>query len=329
MNSLPAAVLMVWLTNNIGVTLLNKAAFATVDFKYPFMLTSVHMSCNSMGTQCYQAWKRREQLKLPSTASEEQEALVAGWTGKKKQFTPEQKKAILAYSVIFSLNIAIGNLSLRHVSVNFNQVMRSLVPAITLGVGILQGKAFSMYRRYSVGVVVLGVLFACYGDMTYSAVGFMVTVFCVLLAAAKVTVSGEMLTGKLKMHPIDLLGRMAPLALLQCSLISLLSGEVSSIASRWTTDLSPFVNPQPFIIVLMSGFASFTLNISSLYANKLTSPLTLCIAANVKQVIMIATSTILFETPINFLNGLGILIVLTGSFWYSYMSLMEKHQDKK
>ncbi|GMI02219.1 hypothetical protein TrST_g14278 [Triparma strigata] len=324
MDFLPAAVLMAWLINNIGVTLLNKAAFATVDFKYPFMLTSVHMLCNSVGTQCYQAWKRRDELKLPSTASEEQEALVAGSRGGKRRFTPKQMKAILAYSVVFSLNIGIGNVSLRHVSVNFNQVMRSLVPAITLGVGILQGKAFSLYRRYSVGVVVLGVACACYGDMTYSSVGFIVTVFCVFLAAAKVIASGEMLTGELKMRPVDLLSQMAPLALLQCSLFSLLTGEMSSIASRWTTDLSPFVNPQPFVVVLLSGIASFTLNISSLYTNKLTSPLTLCIAANVKQVIMIAASTILFETPISFLNGLGIFIVLSGSFWYSYLSLMEK-----
>lgn len=55
--------------------------------------------------------------------------------------------------------------------------------------------------------VVLGVAFACYGEMDLSLVGFLVTVLCVVLAALKVVVSGQALTGTWKLHPIDLLAR--------------------------------------------------------------------------------------------------------------------------
>lgn len=307
--------LMLWMANNIGVTLLNKASFATVDFHYPYFLSFVHMVCNSIGSVII--FRSIEHDARTGTTGFFQSLLG---TINRKQLDDSGRKKILGFSVIFSLNIAVGNVSLRHVSVNFNQVMRSLVPAITIAIGLCLGKDISNKRIISVIPVVMGVAMATFGDNVFTALGFFYTVFCILLASAKVVASGEMLTGSLKLHPVDLLGHMAPLAMVQCIFLSFVTGEIGEIVSR--EDL--YDSFYPAAVVLTSGLFSFSLNISSLMANKLTSPLTLCISANVKQVAMIAISTIIFSTPISPLNGAGIVVVLLGSAQYSYVSVLEK-----
>jgi hypothetical protein len=317
--------LLIWTFNNVGVTLINKAVFASVHFQYPYFLSAVHMVCNSLGSQAVFWQLRRDVIR-------EKEGGSAGWITRllgniqRKDVDSAGQWLIIGFSVIFSLNIAIGNVSLKHVSVNFNQVMRSLVPVIAIAMGICLGKKFSAARKLAVLPVIMGVVMACFGDMSFSALGLIYTVACVVLASLKVVASGEMLTGALKLHPVDLLGHMAPLALVQCLILSFSTGEMSDIASRWNAELSPLTDCHPMIIVWLSGALSFALNISSLMANKLTSPLTLCIAATVKQVMMIAISTIVFSTPITPLNGAGILVVLAGSAQYSYVSVLEKTQ---
>lgn len=324
--------LLLWTANNVGVTLLNKSAFAHVDFKYPFFLSFVHMMCNYAGSVLVFRKLALETKKahVDDGAGTGSEGCVHGLLGNivRRDVDAKARRVILAFSVVFSLNIAIGNLSLRYVSVNFNQVMRSLVPAMTIIMGFALGRRTSRRRVISVVPIIIGVAMACFGDMSYTPLGFFITVACIFLAALKVVASGELLTGNLKLHPVDLLGHMAPLAMIQCLILSFLTGEVSSIASRWNTELSPTVNYFPLTVVFVSGVCSFSLNICSLMANKLTSPLTLCIAANVKQVLMIAISTIIFHIEITPLNGSGIVVVLLGSARYSYVCVMEKQQQK-
>ena len=131
------------------------------------------------------------------------------------------------------MNIAIGNMSLRWVSVNFNQVMRALVPAIVMLISMLfLGKSYSSNRKWAVLPIVIGVALTFYGDMQFTATGLFYTVLCVVLAAAKAVMSGELLTGDLKLHPIDLVNKMCPLALIQTTILCIISGEAMDIATR-------------------------------------------------------------------------------------------------
>lgn len=147
------------------------------------------------------------------------------------------------FSIIFSLNIAIGNASFRHVSVNFNQVMLSLVPAVTILMGILlvwiipnldwllQFFAFYWLRP----------------RLSPREKSWLETSRCIQLICV------------IKWQPWP--------CMVQCFILSVVLGEFREIRKRWYIDLSPSINAFPMAVVIFSGICAFSLNISSLMAN--------------------------------------------------------------
>lgn len=192
--------LLIWLGNTISLTLFSKAVFQFVDFKYPYFLSAVHMVVSWMGAEG-----------IVLCSSNHRDNIVTRVLGsiQHQKLDASSRYYMLAYSFIFSLNIAMGNVSLKHVSVNFNQVMRSLSPAVTMAISVACfGKRFSALRQWATVPVMVGVALACLGDMSNTRIGVFYTIVCVITAAAKSVASGELLTGSLKLHPVDLLARM-------------------------------------------------------------------------------------------------------------------------
>lgn len=233
---------------------------------------------------------------------------------------------MLMFSVLYTINIAISNVSLNLVSVAFHQVVRAMTPVFTVMISIMfLQKSYSTLTYWSLLPVVVGVGFATFGEYGYTAMGFMLTVLGTILAAVKTVVTNRILVGRLKLEPLDLLLRMSPLAFVQCVIYAFMTGELERVqefsAANMTVGLATGL--------LVNGAMAFGLNIVSFTANKKTSALTMTVAGNVKQVLSIVLAVVIFKLDINATNAFGIILTLIGGAWYGKVELSEKANKAK
>jgi drug/metabolite transporter (DMT)-like permease len=287
--------LSMWFTQNIGVTFWNKKALGAL--RLPVTLTFVHMTCNTLGAFLYiHVYKGIE----------------------RKPLKPGQKQLMVYFSFIFVSNIITGNWSLGLVSISFNQVMRALVPAVVVVLSMLiLGKSYSLKRNLSLVPVAFGVYLACTGDNSSTVLGFVITVVAIVFAGLKAVLSNKFLSGDLKLHPVDLILHQAPLSACWCLITMFLTGEVGTMMDNWE------VVPSASFWFLLTGCISFMLNVTSFMANKVTSPVTLCVCGNMKQVVVIVMSILINHDVITVQKAVGIVVVSIGGATYAYISTKE------
>jgi len=185
-------------------------------------------------------------------------------------------------------------------------------------------KRHSKSTYFSLIPVVIGVVFATYGDYYFTTWGLILTLFGTLLAALKGIITNRIQVGRLKLHPLDLLIRMSPLAFMQCVLWAWYSGELDRVRIYGVTEMTR----QKAFALMMNGLIAFGLNIVSFTANKKTSALTMTVAANVKQVLTVILAVIIFNLTINPTNLFGITLTLAGGAWYAKVELQEKSSSQ-
>ncbi|KAF2083982.1 TPT-domain-containing protein [Saccharata proteae CBS 121410] len=288
---------------NLALTLYNKALLRS--FSFPWLLTALHSSSAAVG--CY-VLLMRGHFRLTRLGTRE-------------------KVALIGFSFLFTLNIAMSNVSLNLVSVPFHQIMRSTCPIFTIIIyRVFYSRTYSFSTYLSLAPIILGVGLATYGDYYFSAIGFTLTLSGVVLAAIKTIVSNRMMTGSLALPPLEFLLRMSPLAAVQSLVYALVTGELQAFIKYAAEG---HITTASWFGLLGNGFLAFLLNVSSFSANKLAGALTMTVCANVKQCLTILLGILAFDVRVGLINGLGIAVALAGAALYSKVELDSKGKKKE
>jgi len=281
------------------LTLYNKLVLGM--FHFPWLLTFLHATFASLGTF---AMLQMGYFKLSRLGRRENLALVA-------------------FSGLFTANIAVSNLSLAMVSVPFYQTMRMLCPIFTILIyRVWYSRSYSTMTYMSLIPLIVGAAMTTVGEMTFSDAGFLLTILGVILAALKTVVTNRFMTGSLALPPVEFLMRMSPLAALQAFACATATGEVGGF---WELVNSGELSlPPAFASLTGNGFLALLLNISSFNTNKLAGALTMTICGNLKQCLTVLLGIFLFDSVIGWLNGAGMAVTMLGAVIYSKAELDNK-----
>ncbi|KAF2764686.1 TPT-domain-containing protein [Teratosphaeria nubilosa] len=283
---------------NLGLTLSNKAVMQTA--RLPWLLTVMHSSATSFGC-C---------------------VLYAMGYFRLTRLNVREHLILVAFSSLFTLNIAISNVSLALVSVPFHQVLRSTTPVATIIIyRTVYSRSYSKQTYSSMVLLIFGVGLATFGDYYFSIIGFALTLLGVLLAAVKSVATNRLMTGNLALGALEVLFRMSPLAAVQCLFYAIASGELDALRSA----VNDGTFKLPFLLALgLNALIAFSLNIVSFQTNKVAGALTVSVCGNLKQSLTILLGIMLFDVRVTALNGIGTLITLAGAAYYSSVELATK-----
>ncbi|KAL5600991.1 hypothetical protein BROUX41_005822 [Berkeleyomyces rouxiae] len=292
-DSIPAsAYVILWISVSGALIIMNKWILDTLNFRFPVLLTTYHLSFATVMTQ------------LMSRTTN----LLDG--RKKINMTPEvYMRGIVPIGVCFSLSLICGNMTYLYLSVSFIQMLKATTPVVVLlsswAMGNTQPKLSVLLN---VSVIVLGVIVASFGEIEFVLIGFVYQILGIVFEALRLTMVEKLLSGEYKMDPLVSVYYFAPI----CAFMNFM------VALYWEI---PRVTYQDFAnvgmgVFLLNGCVAFTLNLSVVFLIGKTSAVVMTLCGVLKDVLLVASSMLIWNAPVTGLQFFGYAIALSGLVYY-------------
>jgi len=234
------------------------------------------------------------------------------------EFDLEIAKKVAPLAVCFVGMVSFNNLCLLYVEVTFYQVARSLTIVFSLifTYTILhQSTSFPAVRACL--IVLVGFVIGSVGEVSFTWLGVIYGVTSSAFVA---------LYGIYVKRIMPLVGDNQWRLLIYNTILSIafmlptifVSGEFSGLLAS-----EMFYNSTTWVNMTITGVFGFVLNIAVFLQIKYTSPLTNNISGTLKACLQTVLAMVVYRNPISTLNGIGIVLVIFGSFWYSNVRYME------
>ena len=287
-----------WFSLNIVIGNLNGWVLSD-NFDYPVLLTLIHMLC---------CWSLAG-VSLMTCMHPGEAARPANLRAIRK---------VRTLSLAFCASVACGNIALQYIYVSFAQMVTAAGPLFTIMLMYtMTGKQYSRAAYASMLPMCGGVMMCSAGEINFHWLGFLAVVAATLLRGVKSIIQGRLLTNpEDKFDSLTLLYHMAGCSVLPLGIY------VALFEHRFLFDpmLMPWRSERALLrwaLVWLSGFVAFFLNLCNFIVTKKTSAVTLQVLGNVKVVLAIGISLLIFRNPVSGWSLSGCAITLAGVAAYN------------
>lgn len=288
--------MVLWFSLSCTIAILNKYLFLNLDFVFPLSLTCYHMFGQALLAKL-----------LLSTIMKTSHMPVP---------RDDYIRKILPVATILAVEISFNNLGLRYIPVSFVQTVRSLTPVCAAVVSrITLGKRLSENATLSLIPISLGVGLSTIEELSFHFGGFCATVISCFLTAGKLALSSVLMGDTLKLNPVSALGLMSPVGfVLLLPLSAILEGRD---VVEWFSKHR--LAGAESLTVFSSAFLAMALNLAIFLLLRRTNAVAVAVAGNLKVVITIVVSVLIFRNPVTKLGVVGCAIALVGCTAYGFV----------
>ncbi|KAJ7309545.1 hypothetical protein JRQ81_007593 [Phrynocephalus forsythii] len=286
------ATIVVWLVTGTTMSSLNKWIFAVHNFRYPVLLSSLHMlTAVLVGRPLAGLWASGD-----------------GNLG----LCPKAKARVLLLSVTFCASVAFGNMGLNYVQLDFAQMVYTTTPLFTLTLSkVLLGKHHHPLQYAAMGPICLGASLSIVGEVQFDHAGC-----CFLFAATFLRgLKSIQQSTLLQDEHLDSL-RLLCLTSLPSFCILFAAALVLEVAPAWDGTLA--YGGGLWACLLLSCLGSVLYNLASFSVISLTSALTIHVLGNFNVVGNLVLSHVLFGSHLTVLGYAGVALTLSGVFVYHH-----------
>ncbi|XP_064248806.1 solute carrier family 35 member E4 [Passer domesticus] len=279
---------LAWLGTGTTMAGLNKWIFAAHGFRYPLLLSALHM--------------------LSGVAV----GYPLGWA---RAPGPRPRARIYLLSLTFCSSVALGNLGLSYVQLDVAQAVATTTPLVTLLLGLLGGRRPHPLQFWAMGPVCAGAACSIAGGLCFSQPGCGFLLAATVLRALK-SIQQSVLLQEDRLDALSLLG----LTSLPSFVLLFGAAVALELGPSWQGVLRP--DAALWGCVLLSCLGSVLYNLATSCLLSLTSALTLHLLGSLTVVGNLLLSWLLFGTRLGALGYAGVALTLAGMVLYHQPRLL-------